>query len=70
MANNVALVGFDDVPLAQQTGLLMSTVRQPLREMGGTAADVLVRQLDEGLPAETEVVIPTSLVVRHTTVRL
>jgi len=67
---DVALVGFDDVPLAQQAGHAMSTVRQPLREMGETAARVLVRQLDEGPVAETEVVIPTSLVIRRTAVTL
>ncbi|MEY9933860.1 LacI family transcriptional regulator [Catenulispora sp. GP43] len=69
--DDIALVGFDDIPLASQTGYPLTTVRQPLPEMGEAAARLLLARLDDGVrgPApESSVVIPTDLVVRRTAV--
>ena len=63
----VAVVGFDDVEFAAQTNPPLTTVRQPLRELGATAARLLTAHLGgEPLPAEP-VVIPTDFVVRGST---
>ncbi|GAA4857027.1 LacI family DNA-binding transcriptional regulator [Kitasatospora terrestris] len=63
----VAIVGFDDVPLASQTEPPLTTVRQPLREMGAAAARMLMAHFaGEPLPVEATV-IPTDLVVRGST---
>lgn len=63
---DVAVIGFDDVPLAARTIPALSTVQQPCREMGRTAAQMLVRFLD-GKPMGSDVVLPTTLVVRGST---
>jgi LacI family transcriptional regulator len=64
----VAVVGFDDVDLAALTTPPLTTVRQPLREMGVLAARMLLARL-AGEPFPTEpVVIPTDFVVRGSTV--
>ena len=62
---DVAVVGFDDVPLAAYTNPSLSTVRQPMRTMGEAAARLLMSHLDGGeqLPDEPHIV-PTELVVR------
>jgi LacI family transcriptional regulator len=62
---DVAVVGFDDVPLAAYTNPPLSTVRQPMRGMGEAAARLLMSHLDGGeqLPDEPRIV-PTELVVR------
>jgi LacI family transcriptional regulator len=61
---DVAIVGFDDIPLAAHTEPALTTVRQPLREMGGAAA-VLLLSYFEGTPIpEARQVIPTTLIVR------
>jgi LacI family transcriptional regulator len=62
---DVAVVGFDDVPLAAYTNPPLSTVRQPMRAMGVAAARLLMSHLDGGeqLPDEPQIV-PTELVVR------
>jgi len=66
----VAVVGFDDVPLASQTDPQLTTVRQPLREMGAAAARMLMAHFaGEPLPDEAAV-IPTDLVVRGSTAPL
>ncbi|HEV2345403.1 MAG TPA: LacI family DNA-binding transcriptional regulator [Actinocrinis sp.] len=64
----VAVVGFDDVPQASHTDPPLTTVHQPLREMGETAARALMGHFD-GTPLAAEpIVLPTTLVVRGSTV--
>lgn len=69
---DVALVGFDDLPLPLQAGHPLTTVHQPLREMGETAAGMLLAQLgeDDGALPEGTCVIPTDLVIRRTAIAL
>ena len=65
---DVAVVGFDDVPLAAYSNPPLSTVRQPMRGMGEAAARLLMAHLDGGeqMPDEPHIV-PTELVVRGST---
>jgi len=66
--SDVAVVGFDDVPAALHTEPPLTTVHQPLHEMGAAAARMLLSQFD-GLPVPTTPdVIPTHLVIRGSTV--
>lgn len=62
---DIAVIGFDDIPMAAHVELPLTTVRQPSREMAATAAHMLLDHL-AGTPAPIEpVVLPTSLVVRQ-----
>ena len=64
---DVAVVGFDDIPLAAHMEPALTTVHQPLREMGEAAARMLLSYF-EGKPLpETRKVIPTTLIVRNST---
>lgn len=63
---DVAVVGFDDIAEAALTDPPLTTVRQPLGEMGGAAARLLMA-LAEGGPsraADAPITLPYSLVVR------
>jgi DNA-binding LacI/PurR family transcriptional regulator len=64
---DVALVGFDDVPLAAAVEPALTTVRQPIEQMGSMAANLLLNLLenppDEQAPAH-RIVLPGKLVVR------
>ena len=64
---DVAVVGFDDIPLAAHTEPALTTVRQPLREMGTAAARMLLSYFEGSPVSETRQVIPTTLVVRGST---
>ncbi len=60
---DVAVVGFDDSPVCRHTEPELTTVRQPVVEMGRVMADLLLTRMVGGeVPAET--VLPTQLVVR------
>ncbi len=61
--DDVAVIGFDDLPFAQRTDPPLTTVRQPLEQMGTLAAQHLLACLD-GLPAPEEPPIPTMLITR------
>ena len=64
---DVAVVGFDDVPQASYTDPPLTTVHQPLREMGETAARALMGHFD-GTPLTVDpIVLPTTLVLRGST---
>lgn len=43
---DIAVVGYDDIPLAAHTSPALTTVRQPTREQGRAAAEFLLRRIE------------------------
>jgi DNA-binding LacI/PurR family transcriptional regulator len=62
--DDVAVIGFDDIELARYTEPPLTTVRQPIVELGRELARQLLR-LADGEEIEQALVLPTSLVVRE-----
>jgi LacI family transcriptional regulator len=64
---DIALVGFDDIPIASAIEPALTTVRQPIERMGSMAVEVLLSVL-EGLSGEEapahRIILPPELVVR------
>jgi LacI family transcriptional regulator len=66
----LSVVGFDDTQVARLTSPTLTTVRQPLREMGGVALKTAMR-LAAGEKLESHhVELATELVVRGSTAPL
>ncbi|MEV6328633.1 LacI family DNA-binding transcriptional regulator [Streptomyces sp. NPDC051909] len=63
---DLSVVGYDDVMIARWSSPALTTVHQPLREMGEEAVQMLLR-LRAGEPAVTRLELATSLVVRKST---
>ncbi|MFF2331058.1 MULTISPECIES: LacI family DNA-binding transcriptional regulator [unclassified Streptomyces] len=63
--DDIAVVGFDDIAMAEHTDPPLTTVRQPTRQMGETAARMLLSHLGGTAVPDVPVVLPTELVVRH-----
>ncbi len=61
---DVSIVGFDDVLIATTSEPPLTTVRQPLEEMGRAAAEALIAMI-HGRPAEKLQILPTTLVRRE-----
>ena len=61
----MSVAGFDDIPAAAAAGL--TTVRQPMRELGGRAARMLDEVITGARTDPRHDVLPTELVVRTTT---
>ncbi|MCZ0982745.1 LacI family DNA-binding transcriptional regulator [Streptomyces diastatochromogenes] len=63
---DLSVVGYDDVMIARWSSPPLTTVHQPLREMGEEAVQMLLR-LRAGEPSVTRMELATSLVVRKST---
>jgi LacI family transcriptional regulator len=64
---DVALIGFDDIPLAAALEPALTTVRQPIERLGSMAADLLLNLLEN--PPGTQhpahrMILPAKLIVR------
>jgi LacI family transcriptional regulator len=66
--HDVSVVGFDDIPLASYTDPGLTTVRQPMGEMGELATQMLLSSFEGAGLEETRQVIDTSLVVRGSSI--
>ena len=69
---DVSVVGFDDIQSAAFQNPALTTVRQPLREMGMIAAETLLRRITAPAKASypKEIVVEPELIVRASTARL
>lgn len=64
---DLSVVGFDNIPESALSVPPLTTVSQPIRDMGVRAVELLV-SLIRGEPVEkAHITLPTSLVVRHST---
>ena len=64
---DLSVTGFDDIDLARATSPNLTTVRQPLAEMGRMAVSLLVRLLDGHQIDALHVELATDLIVRDST---
>jgi LacI family xylobiose transport system transcriptional regulator len=64
---DLSVVGFDDIQLAEWTTPSLTTVRQPLIEMAAVAVRILLDTAKSGEPLGRRVELATDLVVREST---
>lgn len=64
---DLSVVGFDDISLASSTTPQLTTVRQPLVQMGEMAATILLKQIEEGTRPVAHTRIRPRLIVRDST---
>ncbi|GII31044.1 LacI family DNA-binding transcriptional regulator [Planotetraspora mira] len=62
---DVAVIGYDDAPVARHVTPALTTVRQPVEELATLAARLLLTALRDGGAPATDPVLPTELVVRE-----
>lgn len=62
---DIAVVGFDDIPLASMVEPPLTTIRQPIEQTGEIAAKLLIDLIENSAGTLTHrVVLPTELVIR------
>lgn len=62
--DDIALVGFDDMPYAATAAPPLTTLRQPIQRIGSLALEALLDVIEDDLHRVRRVVVPTELVVR------
>jgi DNA-binding LacI/PurR family transcriptional regulator len=63
--DDVAVVGFDDVPAAADFRPSLTTVRQPSQEVGRVATEMLLRIIDGVVVHTRQVILPAQLIIRQ-----
>lgn len=62
---DISVTGFDNIVISQLMAPTLTTVAQPIYQMGETAAELLIKNIAEGSKSvKQSIVIPTQLVVR------
>jgi LacI family repressor for deo operon, udp, cdd, tsx, nupC, and nupG len=67
---DISVIGFDDIPFAKYFAPPLTTVAQPVDDIGATCATVLIDLIDGRPPENLRQFLPHKLVVRESTGRL
>ena len=64
--DDIAFVGFDDLPISAISNVQLTTVRQPVAQFGSKAVEMLVDQITHGVHTPVHIIMDTELVIRST----
>ena len=62
--DDLAVVGFDDLPIATVSGIQLTTFRQPVVQFGAKAVEVLIDLIENGIDPPRHIILDTELVIR------
>jgi LacI family transcriptional regulator len=63
--NDVSVVGYDDLPISATSAPTLTTVRQPIQEIGSTAVQGIIGLLEGSLKTPFQKILSAHLVVRE-----
>jgi LacI family transcriptional regulator len=61
---DVAVVGFDDMPFAARANPPLTTIRQPIQRTGQVAAETLMEMIEVRSAQPRRIILPTELIIR------
>ena len=64
---DISVIGFDGIPLSEYIEPALTTVVQPIYEMGKTAAKLLLESIKKGIELKDHIVLDTRIEVREST---
>ena len=64
---DVSVVGFDDISVASFAIPPLTTIHQPLLEMGTVAAQTLLDRVEDRAPFVSEIALTPKLIIREST---
>jgi LacI family transcriptional regulator len=62
---DIAIIGFDDVPSAARSDPPLTTVRQPIQKTGAAAVEMLINLIESPQSGPFQVVLDTELIIRE-----
>ena len=63
--DEIAFIGFDDLPIAALSPVKLTTVRQPVVQLGSKAVEVLLDMIENGINPPRHIILETELVIRE-----
>jgi DNA-binding LacI/PurR family transcriptional regulator len=70
LPEDLSIVGFDNTVLSTTTSPMLTTVSQPIKEMGAKVVDLLLQEMEESKPHKERLLLSPELVIRQSTARL
>jgi LacI family transcriptional regulator len=61
---DVAFVGFDDVPIAKYADPHLTTIRQPIVKFGINSVEILIDLIESGVKPSRRIIMDTELIIR------
>jgi LacI family transcriptional regulator len=61
---DIAFVGFDDLPIAILSDIQLTTIRQPVVSFGEKAVEILIDLIENGIHPPRHIIMDTELVIR------
>lgn len=65
--DDLSIIGFDNTILAEMAAPPLTTIAQPIKEMGRSVIELLAEAIEGKRKAKQKIVLPPELVVRHST---
>lgn len=62
---DIAFIGFDDLPIASLADYQLTTVRQPISQFGIQAVEALIDLIEHGTKPSRKIIMDTELVIRE-----
>ena len=62
---DIAFVGFDDLPIATYSDIQLTTVRQPVVQFGICAVETLIDLIENGISQPRHIIMNTELIIRE-----
>jgi len=66
----VSIAGYDDIQFSSLGLINLTTIRQPIEEIGRLAAEALFKKLETGDKKRIKIVLDPELVIRNSTMRI
>lgn len=67
VGQDVSIIGFDDIPSAEHAYPPLTTLRQPIFEIGTRLAEMLIQIVEDRPPATQQMLLQPTLVIREST---
>lgn len=64
---DLSVIGFDDIPIASELNPKLTTIRQPLQEMGSIATQLLLDLINNNENKPNSMILPIEIIVREST---
>jgi LacI family transcriptional regulator len=61
---DIAVIGFDDIPAAATSKPPLTSIRQPIQQTGKIVAEMLIDMIEHPNPQPHRVILPTELIIR------
>ena len=65
VGEDISITGFDDIPMSEYSHPPLTTIHQPVYQIGGMVCEMLIKAIREGIDERQQVLLQPNLVIRQ-----